>query len=99
MLNKEAIMNNQNKSRMPEKPQLNKLFRLQYEQAQQCHVLLYPEGLVKLNESAAQILLLCDGNRTVSQIVEELETKFQTNGLTTDITNMLEESARRNWLT
>ena len=30
-------------------PQLNKHFRLQWEEAQDCYVLLYPEGMVKLN--------------------------------------------------
>ncbi len=39
------------------RPRLKKLFRLQWEPAQDAHVLLYPEGMVKLNPSAAQILL------------------------------------------
>ena len=40
-----------------------KLFRLQWEPAQDAHVLLYPEGMVKLNQSAGEILLRCDGTR------------------------------------
>ncbi|MDX1668304.1 MAG: pyrroloquinoline quinone biosynthesis peptide chaperone PqqD [Limnobacter sp.] len=83
---------------IPEKPLLSSLFRLQYEQAQQCYVLLYPEGMVKLNQSASEILLLCDGTRTVQQIIDVLEDKFQTPNLSSDITNMLEESTRRGWL-
>ena len=39
------------------------LHRLQWEEAQQRYVILYPEGLVELNLSAAEILKLCDGTR------------------------------------
>lgn len=83
---------------IPTKPRLNKLFRLQYEQAQKAYVLLYPEGMVKLNQSASEILLLCDGTRTVAQIVAELEAKFKVENLTNDVTSLLGESTRRNWL-
>jgi pyrroloquinoline quinone biosynthesis protein D len=83
---------------LPEHPRLNRLFRLQYEEAQKTHVLLYPEGMVKLNQSASEILLLCDGTRTISEIVAALEAKFNTSGLDADVRSMLEEAARRNWL-
>jgi pyrroloquinoline quinone biosynthesis protein D len=83
---------------IPEQPKLNRLFRLQYEEAQKTHVLLYPEGMVKLNQSASEILLLCDGTRTVAQIVEALEIKFGVSNLGADVNAMLEESTRRNWL-
>lgn len=83
---------------IPHKPALNPLFRMQYETAQKSHVLLYPEGMVKLNDSASQILLLCDGSRTVDEIVNELERKFGLSNLGPDITHMLAESTRRNWL-
>lgn len=85
-------------TRLPPHPKLNRLFRLQYEEAQQTHVLLYPEGMVKLNQSASEILLLCDGTRTVSEIVNALEAKFSATGLEADIRSMLEEAVRRNWL-
>lgn len=84
--------------KIPEQPRLNRLFRLQYEEAQKTHVLLYPEGMVKLNQSASEILLLCDGRHTVQQIVETLESKFGASNLTADVQAMLEESVRRNWL-
>lgn len=84
--------------KIPEQPRLNRLFRLQYEEAQKTHVLLYPEGMVKLNQSASEILLLCDGNHTVQQIVEALESKFGASNLSADVQAMLEESVRRNWL-
>jgi pyrroloquinoline quinone biosynthesis protein D len=83
---------------LPQHPQLNRLFRLQYEEAQKTHVLLYPEGMVKLNQSASEILLLCDGTRTVPEIVVALEAKFNAQGLEPDVRSMLEEANRRNWL-
>lgn len=83
---------------LPQHPKLNRLFRLQYEEAQKTHVLLYPEGMVKLNQSASEILLLCDGTRTVSDIVATLEKKFNATGLEADVRSMLEEASRRNWL-
>jgi len=47
-------------------PRIGKGFRLQWEAVQQAHVLLYPEGMVKLNGSAGEILTRCDGNAPVS---------------------------------
>ncbi|HIE5157346.1 TPA: pyrroloquinoline quinone biosynthesis peptide chaperone PqqD, partial [Pseudomonas aeruginosa] len=44
-------------------PMLRRGFRFQFEPAQDCHVLLYPEGMVKLNDSAGEILKLVDGRR------------------------------------
>ncbi len=43
-------------------PRIGRGFRLQWEPVQDCHVLLYPEGMVKLNESAGEILKRCDGS-------------------------------------
>lgn len=91
-------MNTETHTTLPEHPKLNRLFRLQYEEAQKTHVLLYPEGMVKLNQSASEILLLCDGTRTVEGIVSALETKFNARGLEADVRSMLEEATRRNWL-
>lgn len=35
-------------------PRLRRGFRLQWEPVQNCHVLLYPEGMIKLNDSAGE---------------------------------------------
>ncbi|MFN7507427.1 MAG: pyrroloquinoline quinone biosynthesis peptide chaperone PqqD [Limnobacter sp.] len=91
-------MNTETKAAMPKHPKLNRLFRLQYEEAQKTHVLLYPEGMVKLNQSASEILLLCDGSRTLAELVAALEAKFNASGLDADVRSMLEEATRRNWL-
>ncbi|MFW2357041.1 pyrroloquinoline quinone biosynthesis peptide chaperone PqqD [Hydrogenophaga sp.] len=79
-------------------PKLSRRFRLQYEEAQTRWVLLYPEGMVQLNDSAAEILKRCDGERTVAQIVSELEAAFSVQGLTTQVESLIEEGGRRGWI-
>ena len=48
------------------RPRIGSGFRLQWEPAQNCHVLLYPEGMVKLNGSAGEIMVRCDGERSIA---------------------------------
>jgi pyrroloquinoline quinone biosynthesis protein D len=83
---------------IPTHPKLSRRFRLQYEEAQTRWVLLYPEGMVQLNDSAAEILKRCDGERTVAEIVTELETAFSVQGLTTQVESLIEEGGRRGWI-
>ena len=80
------------------KPKLAKLFRMQYEEAQQNWVLLYPEGMVKLNQSASEILKRCDGERDVRAIVTDLEQTFNAHGLEKDVTGFLEIATERGWI-
>lgn len=65
---------------LSEVPNLNRLFRFQWEPASGCHVLLYPEGMVKLNESAGEILLHVDGQKSIEQIIQTLQQKFPEGG-------------------
>ena len=83
---------------LPEKPKLKRLFRMQWEEAQGNYVLLYPEGMVKLNQSAAEILKRCDGQRDVPAIVAVLEQDFNTTGLQPDVDNFLQAANERGWL-
>ncbi|MCX7085012.1 MAG: pyrroloquinoline quinone biosynthesis peptide chaperone PqqD [Methylococcales bacterium] len=78
--------------------QFSRTHRLQWEEAQQKNVILYPEGMVELNQSSAEILKLCDGSRTLAQIVSDLETTFNTSGLTNDITAFLEVALQNGWI-
>ncbi|MGX2039300.1 pyrroloquinoline quinone biosynthesis peptide chaperone PqqD [Methylocaldum sp. MU1018] len=77
---------------------LSPLHRLQWEEAQQRYVILYPEGLVELNTPAAEILKLCDGTRDLDGIVSELETKFETTGLRDDISELLQSALDNGWI-
>jgi pyrroloquinoline quinone biosynthesis protein D len=72
--------------------------RLQWEPAQEAHVLLYPEGMVKLNASAGAILARCDGERTVADIVADLERAYGTTGLADDVSAFVQLALERRWL-
>lgn len=73
-------------------------FRLQWEPAQSCFVLLYPEGMVKLNQSAGEIMKRCDGQRDVAAIVADLESAFSTTGLEPDVLAFVDLAHRQRWL-
>ena len=73
-------------------------FRLQWEQAQNCHVLLYPQGMVRLNPSAAAILKHCDGERSILGIVAELEAEFDADDLAEDVKAFVEMAVENRWL-
>ncbi|HEX5575227.1 MAG TPA: pyrroloquinoline quinone biosynthesis peptide chaperone PqqD [Gemmatimonadales bacterium] len=75
-------------------PRLWKLARLEYDQVRQRHVLLYPEGAVLLNDTGAAILELCNGNRTVGDIVTILGERYHAD-VTADVTEYLQQMAER----
>ena len=83
---------------LPERPKLSRRFRLQFEPAQSRWVLLYPEGMVQLNDSAAEILKRCDGQRSLTEIVSELEQAFSAQDLMPQVQSLLEEGQRRGWI-
>ena len=58
------------------RPHLARQVRLDWDPVREQHVLLAPEGVLVLNQTGATILGLCDGERTVVEIVEELRGKY-----------------------
>ncbi len=80
------------------KPKLARLFRMQYEEAQQAYVLLYPEGMVKLNQPASEILKRCDGERDVKAIIADIEQTFNAQGLEKDVTGFIEIATELGWI-
>ena len=80
------------------RPAVGPMFRLQFEPAQDSWVLLYPEGMVRLNTPAAEILRRCDGNRSVDEIVAELELAFAQPALRDDVCAFLVQAKQRGWL-
>ncbi|KWF62841.1 pyrroloquinoline quinone biosynthesis peptide chaperone PqqD [Burkholderia pseudomultivorans] len=85
-------------SGVPLRPCLRDMYRLQWEAAQDAYVLLYPEGMVKLNPSAGEILLRCDGTRELDDIIGELEQLFSQSDLATDVYRFLDHARLRGWL-
>ena len=80
------------------KPAIAHGLRLQWEPAQDAHVLLYTEGMVKLNGSAGAILSRCDGVRTVADIVADLERAYETSGLAEDVRAFVTMALEKRWL-
>jgi pyrroloquinoline quinone biosynthesis protein D len=80
------------------KPGIARGFRLQWEDAQEAHVLLYPEGMVQLNGSAGAIMSRCDGERTIQEIVDDLEAAFGAAGLSGDVMAFVAMALEKNWL-
>ncbi|MEJ8838318.1 pyrroloquinoline quinone biosynthesis peptide chaperone PqqD [Ramlibacter sp. AN1133] len=80
------------------RPRVAPGFRLQWEPAQECHVLLYPEGMVKLNRSAGEILSRCDGARNVAEIVSQLEEAFRAIDLQDDVLAFLAIAQQQRWV-
>ena len=80
-------------------PALERMFRFQWEPAQQAYVLLYPEGMVKLNESAGEILSLVDGERSVVDICAALMERFPDAGdLSGDVLEFMEVAREQRWI-
>jgi pyrroloquinoline quinone biosynthesis protein D len=73
-------------------------FRLQWEPAQNAHVMLYPEGMVKLNQSATEILKRCDGTRDIDALIADLEKAFETTGISSEVRAFVAEARLRGWL-
>lgn len=80
------------------RPRIRRGFRLQWEAAQNAHVLLYPEGMVKLNGSAGEILSRCSGALTVREIVVDLERAFARDALSRDIEHFLDYALAHGWI-
>ena len=74
-------------------------FRLQWEPVQNGHVLLYPEGMIQLNDSASHILKLVDGKRTIEQIIAQLQEQFpDVPGLDEDVMTFMGVAHAQFWL-
>ncbi|MDR3451429.1 MAG: pyrroloquinoline quinone biosynthesis peptide chaperone PqqD [Rhodoferax sp.] len=80
------------------RPRVGVGFRLQWEMVQNCHVLLYPEGMVKLNRSAGEILQRCDGAQEVTAIVTDLERSFNASDLSQEVLAFLEIALQQKWV-
>jgi pyrroloquinoline quinone biosynthesis protein D len=80
------------------RPAVERGFRLQWESAQNAHVLLYPEGMIKLNGSAGEILKRCDGVSTLADITADLERAFATSNLSDDVIRFVVMAVEKKWL-
>ncbi|HJP72655.1 MAG TPA: pyrroloquinoline quinone biosynthesis peptide chaperone PqqD [Pseudonocardiaceae bacterium] len=76
------------------RPSLRRGVLLRYDRVRERHVLMYPEGVLVLNETAAEVLRQCDGTATVAEIGAALSGRYQgfRDG---DVAEVLRRLARR----
>jgi len=79
-------------------PQVAKMFKLQWEEVQKSWVLLYPEGMVKLNGSAGEIMSRLDGKTSISELVRLLEQHFELTDLESDVLEFLVIAKQQGWV-
>jgi len=79
-------------------PELTPTFRFQWEEAQNCWVILYPEGMVKLSATAGEIMRRCNGTSNVAAIIAGLEAQYAATGLGKDVRTFLEAAREHGWI-
>ncbi len=77
---------------------LHPSYHFRWEEAQKAHVLLYPEGIVKLNESAAEIIEACLGGCQVAVIIDELSARYGGQEIKKDVLKFLEVAHAKGWI-
>lgn len=84
---------------MNETLQLSSNYRLQWEDAQQCFVLLYPEGMIQLNPTAGEILQRCQQKIRIEDLITSLQKKFpDADELIADVVVFIFEAEQQGWL-
>ena len=71
------------------RPRLATGARLRYDDVREEHLLLVPEGAVRLNETAARVLELCDGERSLEEIAAALSERYSGADVTDDVRELL----------
>jgi pyrroloquinoline quinone biosynthesis protein D len=77
------------------RPRLVTGARLRYDDVREEHQLLIPEGVVRLNPTAAEVLGLCDGERSLDDIVGELSERYDGADVREDVREMVDAMAQR----
>jgi pyrroloquinoline quinone biosynthesis protein D len=78
--------------------ELHKQYRFQWEEAQQSFVLLYPEGMIRLDGSAGEIMKRVNGSASLQTIVAELEQAYPGVDLRGDVVEFLEVAHGKGWI-
>ena len=77
------------------RPRLVTGARLRYDDVREEHVLLIPEGAVRLNPTAAAVLELCDGERSLDAIVGALSARYEGADLHDDVVELVDAMAQK----
>ncbi len=73
-------------------------FRVQWEEVQNCHVVLYPEGMVKLSQSAGEIMKRIDGEKSIIDIITDISITFEGADVKEDVMKFLETAHGNGWI-
>ena len=77
------------------RPRLVSGARLRYDGVREEHVMLVPEGVVRLNPTAAEVLELCDGERSLDEIVGVISARYDGSDLRDDVQGLVDGMAQR----
>ncbi|MGH3131217.1 MAG: pyrroloquinoline quinone biosynthesis peptide chaperone PqqD [Gaiellaceae bacterium] len=77
------------------RPRLATGARLRYDEVREEHVLLIPEGVVRLNPTAAEVLELCDGERSLDDIVGALSARYEGADVRDDVLELVDAMAQK----
>ena len=77
------------------RPRLATGARLQYDEVREEHLLLVPEGVVRLNATAAEVLELCDGERSLDDVVGALSARYDGADLGEDVRGLVQAMAEK----
>jgi pyrroloquinoline quinone biosynthesis protein D len=77
------------------RPRLVTGARLRYDDVREEHVLLVPEGVVRLNPTAAEVLELCDGERSLDDIVGALSARYDGADVRADVLELVDALTQR----
>jgi pyrroloquinoline quinone biosynthesis protein D len=77
------------------RPRLATGARLRYDEVREEHLLLIPEGAVRLNPTAAEVLGLCDGERSLDDIVGALSARYDGADLRDDVVELVDAMAQK----
>jgi pyrroloquinoline quinone biosynthesis protein D len=80
------------------RPRLVTGARLRYDEVREEHLLLVPEGAVRLNPTAAEVLGLCDGERSLEDIVGVLSQRYDGSDVGDDVRGLVDAMTQKGLL-
>jgi pyrroloquinoline quinone biosynthesis protein D len=78
-----------------EHPKLATGVRLHHDKVREQHVLLFPEGALVLNETAVEVLALCDGERSLDDVAALLSERYDGADVKDDVSELLDGIGER----
>jgi len=78
--------------------EINPMYLLRWEETQNAHVLLYPEGIIKLNQTAGEILSECAPGVSVGDVVDSLSRRYAGDEVAGGVMRFLEVSHAKGWI-